>query len=36
MGTSSQFRYGVQLNILPTLSSEILNICEGLQLPFKQ
>ena len=24
MGTSSQFYYGVQLNILPTLSSEIL------------
>ena len=24
MGTSSQFHYGVQLNTLPTLSSEIL------------
>ena len=44
MGTASQFRGSVQLNILQILSSEILllktglkrNHCEGLDLPFKQ
>ena len=39
MTTYFQFRNGVQLNILPILSSEILpkkNRCEGLELHFKQ
>ena len=43
MGTSSQFHDGSQLNILPTISSEILllnwvskNLAEGLEFAFKQ